>query len=232
VVYIQRYIWTISIILIILLGFLEYRGIIWHNELFALRYDVKGLDVSHHQGDINWKVVQEKNDFKFVYIKATEGKDYVDGRFTYNWKEAKKNGLLTGAYHFFAMTSSGEEQANNFINLVPKQSDSLPPVIDIEIPLNYNQDKVRQELRTLADKMEQQYGKKPILYVTYDRYDKYVKGYFPNYDIWIRDIVKFPTLGKQKWLLWQYHNRGKIDGVDTYVDINVFNGNLDRFNQI
>ncbi|TCP66063.1 lysozyme [Baia soyae] len=188
---------------------------------------MKGLDVSHHQGHINWKVVQEE-DFKFVYIKATEGQDFIDPKFEYNWGEAKKYGFLTGAYHFFSMSSSGEEQALHFINKVPKQPDHLPPVIDVEIHLEHDPDKVRKELRTLALKMEQEYKKKPILYVTYDTYHAYIKGHLNEFDIWIRDIVKFPTLGSQKWAFWQYSNRGRVNGIDSYVDINVFSGTSEQ----
>ncbi|WP_243648645.1 GH25 family lysozyme [Hazenella coriacea] len=220
-----------AILIIILLGVLDYFGIIWHNDLFAMSYGVKGLDVSHHQNKINWKVVQEENDFKFVYMKATEGKDFVDHRFAENWKEAQENGFLIGAYHFFSMQSTGEEQAANFTKIVPKQANSLPPVIDIEIALYHDQEKARKGIQVLADRMEQHYGKKPILYVTYDRYDRYVKGHFEGYEIWIRDIVKPPTLDERKWLIWQYSNRGRIDGIDTYVDINVFNGDLEQFNR-
>ncbi len=57
--------------------------------------------VSHHQGEINWKQVAEKNDFKFVVMKATEGHDFIDPRFATNSKEAKEQGILVGAYHFF-----------------------------------------------------------------------------------------------------------------------------------
>lgn len=229
---IKKIIWAISVVLVIvLLGVLDYFGIIWHNDLFATSYEVKGLDVSHHQNKIDWKVVQEENDFKFVYMKATEGKDFIDRRFAENWKEAQANGFLTGAYHFFSMQSTGEEQAANFTKIVPKQPNSLPPVIDVEIALDHDQEKARKELQILADRMEQHYGKKPILYVTYDRYDTYVKGHFEEYEIWIRDIVKPPSLGERNWIIWQYSNRGRIDGIDTYVDINVFNGDLDQFNR-
>ncbi|SFX73064.1 lysozyme [Thermoactinomyces sp. DSM 45891] len=192
---------------------------------------MKGLDVSHHQGHIHWRVVQEADEFQFVYMKATEGRDFVDPKFETNWEEAKKYGFLAGAYHFFSMGSSGEEQAIHFINTVPKQSDSLPPVIDVEIHLEHNQDKVRKELRTLAFKMEQEYKTKPILYVTYDTYHTYIKDHLNEFDIWIRDIFKFPTLGRQKWALWQYSNRGRVNGINSYVDINVFNGTLEEFKQ-
>lgn len=217
------------IVILIILVFLEYKGIIWHNSLFTIPYEVKGIDVSHYQGDIDWKVLSEENEYQFVFIKATEGHDFIDEKFDYNWEESKKQGILTGAYHFFSMRSSGAEQADNFINTVPNEKDSLPPVIDLEIHLDHDQEVVRRELKAFANILEQYYEKKPILYVTYDTYNAYIKGDFEEYDIWIRDIVKHPTLHDRDWLFWQYSNRGRIEGIDAYVDINVFNGEIGDF---
>lgn len=209
---------------------LEYKGIIWHNSIFAMKYEIKGLDVSHYQGDVDWKTVAETEKYQFVYMKATEGNDFTDDTFNKNWEDAKENGFLTGAYHFFSARSTGEQQAEHFISIVPKEAASLPPVIDIEIALTHDPAAIAHELMMMSDKLEEAYNKKPILYVTYDTYNKYVAGRFEGYDIWIRDIVKYPTLkGKQKWLLWQYCNRGRVDGIDAYVDINVFVGNQTDF---
>nr|WP_276207692.1 GH25 family lysozyme [Paludifilum halophilum] len=77
-------------------------------------------------------------------------------------------------------------------------------------------------------KMEQ-YEKKPIFYVTYDTYETYVKGHFKEYDLWIRDIYKHPNLENRSWLIWQYSNRGRINEIDGYVDINAFRGNREAF---
>lgn len=106
-----------GLFIIIILCLLEFFGIIWHNEIFTRSYTVKGLDVSHYQNQVNWDKVSNK--FKFVFIKATEGKDYVDSTFADNWNSARENGFLVGAYHFFVTSSSGEKQAKNFINIVP-----------------------------------------------------------------------------------------------------------------
>lgn len=209
---------------------LEYKGIIWHNSIFAMKYEVKGLDVSHYQGDVDWKTVAETEKYQFVYMKATEGNDFTDDTFMQNWEGAKDNGFLTGAYHFFSARSTGEQQADHFISVVPKEAATLPPVIDIEIALTHDPAIIAQELMTMIEKLEQTYTKKPVLYVTYDTYNKYIAGGFAGYDIWIRDIVKFPTLkGKQNWLLWQYSNRGRVDGIDAYVDINAFKGSQADF---
>lgn len=216
----------VTVIILFIAGFLEYRGIVWHNSIFAMKYPVKGLDVSHHQGKIDWEKIAEKNKYKFVFIKATEGQDFIDKDFKYNWDEARRLGILAGAYHFFSMQSSGEKQAQNFIDIVPKENDSLPPVIDIEISLNHEKEKVRRELRNMINKLEEHYQVKPILYVTYDTYGTYTKGYFDELKIWIRDVIKYPTLG-QSWLFWQYTNRGRVPGVDTYIDINVFNSDME-----
>ncbi|WP_138753267.1 glycoside hydrolase family 25 protein [Paenibacillus sinopodophylli] len=223
---------TISILLgaLLILCILEYKGIIWHNSLFAMKYEVKGLDVSHYQGNIDWATVAGKKKFQFAYMKATEGHDYTDDTFARNWEQAKANGLLVGAYHFFSSRSTGAEQAERFISVVPVDKNSMPPVIDLEIALNHDPLVIEKELKSMSDKLEAVYHKKPILYVTYDTYNTYTSSGFEDYDIWIRDIVKSPSLKeKRDWLLWQYGNRGHVDGIDAYVDLNVFNGTQDDF---
>ena len=217
--------------LLVLLGVLEYKGVIWHNSIFANAYEVKGLDVSHYQGEINWQQIKATGKYEFMFVKATEGKDYTDKWFEANWQGAREQRFLTGAYHFFTTMSTGEEQAAHFIKTVPYEQDSLPPVIDLEISLDHDQAKIHKELQALADGMEAGYGKKPILYVTYDTYHTYIENVsaFAAYEIWIRDIVKHPKLEERGWQFWQYHNRGHVAGIDMYVDINVFKGSRGAF---
>ncbi|NIK80012.1 lysozyme [Paenibacillus castaneae] len=222
----------IFVSLIILLGFFEYKGFIWHNSIFAMNYKVRGLDVSHYQGNVDWKTVAEAGKYDFVYMKATEGHDYTDDTFEGNWEQAKVSGLLVGAYHFFSSRSTGEQQADQFIAVVPNEEKSLPPVIDLEIALTHDVDTIQRELKAMSAKLETAYDKKPILYVTYDTYNTYVSNGFDDYDIWIRDIVKYPTLkGKKEWMFWQYCNRGRVKGIDAYVDINVFKGSQSEFDK-
>ena len=211
---------------------LDYKGIIWHNDPFAAFYSVKGLDVSNHQGTIDWKKVANTDKYKFVYIKATEGHDYYDDYFVNNWHEARENKLLVGAYHFFSVRSSGKTQAKYFISHVPNVDDSLPPVLDIEIDISKDPEKIRKEIKDFNDMLENHYGKKPILYITYDTYNAYVKGHFNDYDIWIRDVLKPPYLSDRNWLMWQYSNRGHVDGIQGYVDVNVFKGDVQKLKEL
>lgn len=88
----KEFLYSVSILVItlIILGILEFYGFIWHTELFTNNYEVKGIDISHYQGNINWYEFRENNTYSFVFMKATEGHDYVDVTFFKNWKEAKK----------------------------------------------------------------------------------------------------------------------------------------------
>jgi hypothetical protein len=83
-------------------------------QLAPLWSNVIGVDVSNHQGEIDWSALAGSN-VAFAYIKATEGGDFRDRRFQLNWDGAKRAGLARGAYHFFTQCRSGAEQARNFI---------------------------------------------------------------------------------------------------------------------
>ena len=130
-------------------------------QLAPLWYDVIGIDVSNHQGDIDWLALAGSN-VAFAYIKATEGGDFRDKRFQLNWEEAKKAGLARGVYRFFTQCRSGAEQAKIFIVTVPHEHGALPPVIDAEHmgPCRSGQQvsSVIQEITTLRDTLEAHYG--------------------------------------------------------------------------
>src|SRR3954453_12196349 len=79
----------------------------WHRALPAYRParlagEQFGVDVSNHQGEIDWRPVAA-DDMSFAYIKATEGGDFIDDRFRPNWDGAAAAGLDRGAYHFFTL---------------------------------------------------------------------------------------------------------------------------------
>jgi lysozyme len=93
-------------------------------------YTIQGIDISHHQGEINWnKVKQAKiqnHPISFAIIKATEGGDFTDHRFHYNWKELNKVGLTKGAYHFYRPKTDPNIQAKNYIKNVKLKKGDLP----------------------------------------------------------------------------------------------------------
>lgn len=200
--------------------YLELSGYVYHNDILASNYKIQGIDISHHQEKINWKQVDKK--YKFVIMKATEGKDFQDTDFFYNWTNARINGFTVGAYHFFSMLSSGADQADFYISKVPYSEKTLPPVIDLEIPTRHPKEKVLKEMNDMITKLEKHYKKRVIIYVTYHTYNAYIKGEFPNNKLWIRDIKFIPNLAENdRWVIWQVSNRGRVKGVPPPTDKNV-----------
>lgn len=218
------------LVILIFLGFVLRNGYIWLDNPDEKKYPIKGFDISSHQGEINWSKVDEYGAV-FIYIKATEGKDYIDSHFKKNYESAKKIGLKVGAYHFFTFKSNGKDQAKNFIKTVPKEKGNLPPVIDIEFSGNSKvipkKEVLNKELKDFIFEVKNYYKQDPILYVTYDSFNQFLQGNFDN-DIWIRDIIKQPKLSEgREWTFWQYCDRGRISGIKGPVDLDVFFSNKD-----
>jgi len=210
-----------------------YTGILRFNYPDSKKFPIRGIDVSHHQNSIDWMKLRSE-DVRFVFIKATEGGDFKDSLFLQNWHQAQQAGFVRGAYHFFTFCRPGEEQARNFIETVPNEPNTLPPVIDLEFAGNCHARPSRKalldELRDYIVEIERVYHQAPMFYVTYNCYDRYLKGQLEDYDIWIRDIFRYPRLqDDREWVFWQYSNRGRLSGIETFVDLNVFHGDEMRF---
>lgn len=206
-----------------IVGFLELSGYLYHNDILAelAGYKVHGLDISHHQEKVNWTLVDKK--YKFIILKATEGQNFLDTDFLYNWNNARLNGFVVGAYHFFVMTSSGEAQADFYISKVPDSEKTLPPIIDLEISTKkYKKPDVIEHLRVMVEKLEKHYKKRVIFYVNYNTYNAYIKGEFPENKIWITDYKYFPKIDEEnRWIIWQVSRRGRIEGIPGFTDKNV-----------
>ena len=191
-------------------GFLEISGYLYHNEILAQMagYKTQGLDISHHQEKVNWTRVDPK--YKFIILKATEGQNFLDTDFLYNWNN-------------FVMTSSGEAQADFYISKVSDSDKTLPPIIDLEISTKkYKKKDVMKNLEEMVDKLEKHYKKRVIFYVNYNTYNAYIKGEFPKNKIWITDYKYFPRIKEDnRWVIWQVSRRGRIEGIPGFTDKNV-----------
>ena len=200
-------------------------------------YIIHGIDVSHHQDDINWDLVksmQVKNiKIGFVFIKATEGIGKVDSHFNQNWFRSKDAGICRGAYHFFLATKSGKLQAQNFIDVVELKRGDLPPVLDVEQTYGVRTDRLQREVKTFLQTIEQYYGVKPIIYTNVDFYKQYLNGQFDDYPLWVAHYLRQDTPRiKRDWLFWQHSEAGKVNGITTDVDCNVFKGDSSQWRNL
>ena len=202
---------------------------------------VDGIDVSFWQDDnstpdqIKWKKAKSAG-AAFAFIRASQG-TFADSDFTYNWREAKKAGLLRGAYHFFDYRFSASQQANFFTGLLSSDWGELPPVIDLErmpgwsIPVAAT---LLASVKVFVDEVERLANRKVIFYSNPDlilNYLRPVPAWLLDHPLWIAHYgAQSPLIGEWKqWTFWQYTNQG--DG-PTYgaesksIDLNHFNGTL------
>lgn len=193
----------------------------------AAEYEVKGIDVSRYQLVIDWHMVAAGG-VDFAFVKASEGGDFRDERFSANWTGLLEAGIHRGAYHYFRPEVSSRRQANNYINAVgPLKRGDLPPVLDVEERGREDHAVFLEGLRQWLTLVEERYGVKPIIYTGQKFYNRHLAGYFPDHKIWVaRYKNEEPTLADgRQFSFWQYTDKGRIPGISGPVDINVFAGN-------
>ena len=203
----------------------------------AENYLIHGIDVSKYQRIISWDAVKEmkvKNvQLGFVFIKATEGIVNTDPQFKRNWKKSKQAGMVRGAYHFFLATKDGREQAENFISAVDLEEGDLPPVVDIEQTYGVSMPVLKKELKEWLSVIEYYYGVKPIIYTNVDFYSRCLGKEFNSYPLWAAHYFQYdtPRINRQ-WDFWQHSEEGRVNGILSKVDFNVFNGDSLQFRNI
>jgi lysozyme len=220
---------AIALVLAIGTAFLIVEVIYPRLEYAAFLYKVRGVDVSGHQGIIDWDRLKAGS-VDFAYIKASEGENFNDPRFSRNWYASEQAGILRGAYHFFTQCRTGKVQAENFIRVVPKDSNALPPAIDAEHMGPCRQSAavkdVAAEIESFLDALQAHYGVRPIIYTTREFHDAYLAGKFRKERFWIRSLMVPPDFREAQWLFWQYHNDGRRAGISGAVDLNAFKGTV------
>ncbi|MFF2452552.1 GH25 family lysozyme [Isoptericola sp. NPDC058082] len=221
------------VVLLAVLALLVWNGVLWPNRLAADRYAVRGVDVSAYQGTIDWPVLAAQ-DLDFAFVKATEGSAHVDERFAANWEGARSTDLLVGAYHFLSFESPGADQAAHLIDVVPAESGTLPPVVDVEYYGEFaadppTVDELRGILDPMLDALEEHYGVPPILYTTQQIRADYLGDDYDRYPLWIRSVASTPDLPRRDWEFWQYSDRDTLPGYvgeEDHIDMNVFDGTI------
>lgn len=216
---------------------------------------VYGIDLSRYQHEkgrkrfsINWDALRITSlgadrrikgavDYpvSFAYIKSTEGRSMYNKYYASDLRQARAHGIAVGSYHFFTATSSGAAQAAYFLKMSWIAPTDLPPVLDLEpTPAQIKQmggdaGMFRQVLVWLRT-VEKRRGKRPVLYVGQLFVNNHLKNApaeLRNYDVWIARYGEFKPY--VKLLHWQVSPYGRVRGIHTEVDVNVFNGTRGDF---
>ena len=206
---------------------------------------VEGIDVSNHNGNIDWKKVAADNK-KFTFVLASDGTDFANPKYSEQYHGAKDAGLIAGAYHFARPDDSdGATQANRFLDIMDYKNDgkTLPPVLDLEVDPNggscydMSVDQMHQWTKSFNDTVKQRTGKDPIIYANPSFWKQCMGGTdtFSNHNLWLAAYeVDSPTVPKgfQDWDFWQYTDKGKVAGIGGNTDINQYKEGFERLKQL
>jgi len=192
----------------------------WRPSLHA--GDRYGVDVSAHQGSIDWGRAAGDG-ITFAYVKATEGGDFVDQRFSVNWTGATAAGIDRGAYHFFTLCTPGDVQAHNFLMAAPPDPGALAPAVDLELAGNCqarpDPTTVNRELATLLRTVESAWRKQVIVYASDGFVDRYPLRQEVERPRWYSRFLRGPKV--EGWTIWQVDGFAHVSGIDGDVDLDV-----------
>ncbi|WP_370615979.1 glycoside hydrolase family 25 protein [Mumia sp. Pv 4-285] len=191
---------------------------------------VRGIDVSGHQHPrdraINFAKVRRAG-FTYAFIKATEGRGFVNEWATADGRASARAGLATGFYHFARPSSSARQQAQHFVREVRRTGVRSPMlVLDLETTDGRSRAHLRAWSRTWLVTVERATGERPILYTGPGFWKGSVAGStaFSKYPLWVAHYeTKHPTVPApwRGYAIWQHSDSGRVAGVPGRVDVNV-----------
>lgn len=190
----------------------------------------KGIDVSSHQGKIDWeKVKADGVDFAFLRLGGrgtTEGAIYLDQTFIYNVENATKNGIKVGVYFYTQATSAEEaiEEAEFVIENIEPYDITYPVAYDIENTNDrtkkLNKENYTECTRAFVDTIAKA-GYRPMIYGNLNSMVEIIdQSQFEDIDKWFaqyNDDYYYPY----EIAIWQYSSKGRVDGINGLVDLNI-----------
>ncbi len=190
-----------------------------------------GIDVSEWQGRIDFKKVA-KAGIDIVYIRASEGTDYIDPYFRENYEEAKKNGLKTGFYHYVTAknTEEARQEARFFVSNIKGTNPDCKLAMDFEIFEDLSKREINEISKVFLETVERLSEKECVIYSdAFNARETFDEELAKKYAIWIADYFVKEPANNGKWSSWvgfQYTDRGKIKGINGSVDRDYFTNGI------
>lgn len=187
---------------------------------------VKGIDVSHFTGEIDWPTLKKNQRIDFVMVKVSEGIDMPDETFHKNFENARAHGLAVGGYHFYITADSAVDQLALIKKHIGKKQFDLPFVVDVEHIGHGTKKGFKNELKLFLKLVEEYFGETPIVYTSPNFWRHKMKLDIHKYPLWIAQYgVKKPVLPRteREWVFWQYEGEKRLASVEKDVDFSYFN---------
>lgn len=182
---------------------------------------IKGIDVSHHQGTIDWSKVKA-DEVDFAIVRAGYGTNGKDTQFENNYLGCKKYGIPVGAYLYSYATSAAKalEEAKFFVQLLQGKEFDLPVFLDIEEKAAFTSGHSSEIVDTFCSYLESK-----GFYVGVYCSKSYLNAYLPNVTSrwagWVAQWADKCTYN-QPYIMWQYTDKGRVNGINGYVDRDQF----------
>lgn len=185
-----------------------------------------GIDVSEYQGYINYNLVRNSG-IDIVYIRSSEGTNFIDPYFRENYNNAKAAGLKVGFYHYVTSRSTAEaiNEADYFASVISGTSPDCLLAMDFEYFGGLTNYAVNAISRTFLERLEQVTGKRAIVYSDAYNAGNVFDSSLSGYPLWIAEYgVSEPELYRNwgSWTGFQYSDTGRISGINSYVDLDRF----------
>ncbi len=224
--------------------------------------DIKGIDISHWQGTINWTSVKNEG-MKFAFMKATQGNTYVDPTFATNIANATANGIYVGPYHFCDLntdTANAQDpvnEANHFLAIIKPYYKSglyLPPVADVEGFPSFGSTAEAKAftstwVQAFSDTVYNSLGMRPIIYTSKSKATSYyATSIESSHELWLAwwkgtgttsPPVASNTPGWGIWQFWQWSDGADaiakadpVAGISGNVDRDVYYGTLNQLKKL
>ncbi|KAI7230436.1 hypothetical protein KC330_g6942 [Hortaea werneckii] len=194
--------------------------------------EVQGFDISHYQSNVNFGSAYDGG-LRFVYIKATEGTDYTDPKFSDHYIAATNAGFIRGGYHYAHGTVSATTQANHFAENGGGWTDdgrTLPGMLDMEGSCSGFSDSWVKEFNTAY---QAKTGRYPVIYTSPAWWKECMGDSSAFVDTNPLNLAHYasnagtPPGGWPYYTFWQYNAASEYGG-----DSDVFNGGLTQLNKL
>ena len=188
-----------------------------------LRSGDHGIDISHHNKNVNFDLIDQS----FIFMKATEGSNFVSSAYHQRMDEAIRLQKNVGAYHYYRINTDPIIQAKHFCKHI---KGNLPPVLDIESINNdgYNDRVHTLQLLKFLEYVENYTGMIPIVYLGYYFCKDFIKPTpeFARYPLWLAWYTNYESKIKvsapwKHWTFWQYSETATVKGVGK-CDVNYY----------
>jgi lysozyme len=188
-----------------------------------------GIDVSYYQQTIDWPRVKTAG-IQFAFIRLSDGATLKDPMFATNWVEARRAGILRGAYQYFRPDQNVAAQADLMIAAMRgRAADDLPPVIDVEVDAGLGAAVVAERAAAWIARVRAGLGVEPIVYTGSDLWRARGADPLGSQPLWIAHYTQgCPTLPAawDRWTFWQHTDHGAVPGIEGAVDLDRFSGTL------